>query len=65
MEKLTFSVLQEKHLEDASKLLTKNFISQNPIWKNYQLSYDDIYSIFRGNLLKALQGLMTFVSIHS
>ena len=59
--KIEFSVMQEKHLEDATRLLTKNFISMNPIWNQFNLNYDEIYTIFRGKLLKALEGLMTFV----
>lgn len=53
--------MQEKHLEDATRLLTKNFISVNPIWNQFHLNYDQICTIFRGKLLKALQTLMTFV----
>ena len=55
--------MQEKHIEDATRLLTKNFISMNPIWNKYDLKYDEIYTIFRGKILKALDGLMTFVII--
>lgn len=54
MQNLSVRILEEKHLDDAAKLLTKNFIASNPVWKHYNLPYDDILVIMRAKVLKSL-----------
>lgn len=54
IENISVKILADQHLEDAARVLAKNFIASNPVWKHYSLPYDDILVIMRGKLLKAL-----------
>lgn len=61
MENLSVQVMKEQHLDDCARILTKNFIISNPVWKHYNLSFDDIQVIMRGKLIKALEIDQSFV----
>ena len=64
MDKVSVKIMEEKHLEQAARILAKNFILSNPVWKHYNLSYDDIFVIMRGKLLQALAIDQSFVCIY-
>lgn len=61
IENISVEILAEQHLEDAARVLAKNFMASNPVWKHYALPYDDILVIMRGKLLKALETDQSFV----
>jgi len=54
MENLSIQTLKEHHLDDCARLITKNMIFSNPVWKNYNLSFDELQTIMRAKLVKAL-----------
>lgn len=54
MENLSVQILREHHLDDCARILAKNFIASNPVWKHYNLPLEDIQVIMRGKLIKAL-----------
>lgn len=42
--------MKVEHIEEVADLLTRNFLSNNPIWKSFDLDNKEVYKFFVAEL---------------
>lgn len=52
----------EQHLEPATDVLVRSFLTLNDIWKKYNYSYENLYPILRAKLIPSLASRWSFVN---
>lgn len=61
-ENVYITEFTEQHLEPATDILVRSFLTLNDIWKKYNYPYADIYPIIRAKLIPSLASGWSFVS---
>jgi len=54
----------EQHLEPATDVLVRSFVTLNDIWKKYNYSYENLYPILRAKLIPSLASRWSFVHLY-
>lgn len=57
--------MTEQHLEQATDLLVRSFLTLNSIWKKYNYTYETIYPILRSKVVPCVTSEWSYVRIIS